>query len=294
MTTRRKITDPKENLRFQLLQQLKQSRSQRIDHFAKSGQVDYSPLIHHQGEASPNLPRSGPQRRENPVRKPWYDRLLVVIEVMAVILLFFLIINSVSALQNLNQEFASVLAQPTLTPTPLISAAVLPSGHTFSEDGSGIPMPNESEIPAHLRPIVQAMAAIPIPTQSPRNAVRIQIPAIKVDAPIVMGDGWEQLKKGVGQHVGSPNPGEGGNLIFSAHNDIYGELFRDLDRLQPGDVVKVFTNQVTYEFVVYQTQIVEPTFVEVLRQTNESIVTLISCYPYGVNNQRIVVTGQLK
>jgi len=290
----RKISDPKENLRFQLLQQLKQSRSQRIDHYVNSGQVDYSPVIYPQGEKSPPQPLSNSQRSEKPIRKPWYDRLLVVIEVMAVILLFFLIINSVSALQTLNQEFASALTQPTLTPTPLISAAVLPSGHTFSEDGSGIPMPNESEIPAHLRPIVQAMAAIPIPTQSPRNAVRIQIPAIKVDAPIVMGDGWEQLKKGVGQHIGSPNPGEGGNLILSAHNDIYGELFRDLDRLQPGDIVKVFTNQVTYEFLVYQTQIVEPTFVEVLRQTNESIVTLISCYPYGVNNQRIVVTGQLK
>jgi sortase A len=290
----RKKTDPKENLRLELLQQLKQSRSQRIDHFVDSGRLNYSPVIAPQGEGPLVQPGSNPQQIEKPIRKPWYDRLLVMIEVMAVILLFFLIINSVSALQNLNQEFASALAQPTITPTPLISAAVLPSGHTFSEDGSGIPMPNESEVPEHLRPIVQAMAAIPIPTQSPANAVRIQIPAIKVDAPIVMGDGWEQLKKGVGQHIGSPNPGDGGNLILSAHNDIYGELFRDLDRLQPGDIVKVFTNQLTYEFVVYQTQIVEPTFVEVLRQTNESIVTLISCYPYGVNNQRIVVTGQLK
>lgn len=290
----RKITDPKENLRFELLQQLKQSRSQRVDHFVNSGRMNHSPVLHPAGDDHWQQPVNNQPQKEKPIRKPWYDRLLVTIEVMAVVLLFFLIINSVSALQNLNQEFTSALTQPTLTPTPLISAAVLPSGHTFSEDGSGIPMPNESEIPAHLRPIVQAMAAVPIPTQSPANAVRIQIPAIKVDAPIVMGDGWEQLKKGVGQHIGSPNPGEGGNLILSAHNDIYGELFRDLDRLQPGDVVRVFTNHLTYEFEVYQSQIVEPTFVEVLRQTNESIVTLISCYPYGVNNQRIVVTGQLK
>ncbi len=40
--------------------------------------------------------------------------------------------------------------------------------------------------------------------------MRIEIPALKVDAPVVQGDGWEQLKKGVAQHIGSANPGEGG------------------------------------------------------------------------------------
>ena len=67
------------------------------------------------------------------------------------------------------------------------------------------------------------------------QAIRIQIPAIQVDAPVVQGDNWEQLKKGVGQQIGTPDPGSKGNIVLSGHNDVYGEVFRYLDRLTPGD-----------------------------------------------------------
>lgn len=283
-----------DHLRYLMLIRLKDRRNQRLESFIETGNLNTSPVDNFEFHLPDEKPLSQNEILEEKNPRTWYDRVLVGVEVLAVILLLVIVFNGISLVRNLNQEFQSALLQPTLTPTPLISAVVLPSGHTFSEDGSGIPLPNDSEVPAHLRPIVQAMAEIPIPTQSPQHAVRIQINAIDVDAPIVQGDGWEQLKKGVGQHIGSPNPGDGGNLILSAHNDIYGELFRDLDQLEPGDVIKVFTNQITYEYIVVQTQIVEPTFVEVLNQTSRPIVTLISCYPYGVDNQRIVITGERK
>ena len=284
-----------DQLRHQMLIRLRNKREQRLDHFIDTGNLDVN-VVDSITMAKPILENQEKANRAVQEKKPrtLFDRILVGVEVLAVVLLIVIVANGVNLVQNLNREFSSILAQSTLTPTPLISAVVLPSGHTFSEDGTGIPLPNDSEVPEHLRPIVQAMAEIPIPTQSPQHAVRIQIDTIDVDAPIVQGDSWEQLKKGVGQHIGSPNPGDGGNLILSAHNDIYGELFRDLDQLEPGDTIRVFTNQITYEYVVIQTQIVEPTFVEVLNQTSQPIVTLISCYPYGVDNQRIVITAERK
>jgi sortase A len=115
-----------------------------------------------------------------------------------------------------------------------------------------------------------------------------------VDAQVVQGDGWEQLKKGVGQHLGTADPGKQGNLVLSAHNDIFGELFRDLDRLEPGDPVVVFTNQRSYTYEVVDTRIVEPTEVSVMDDTAEPTVTLISCYPYLVDKQRIVVVARLQ
>jgi sortase A len=115
-----------------------------------------------------------------------------------------------------------------------------------------------------------------------------------VDAPVVQGDGWEQLKKGVAQHVGTPNPGENGNIVFSAHNDIFGEIFRELDKLQPGDVVILYTSQRQYTYVITGTQIVAPTAVEVMAPTPNATVTLISCYPYLIDNQRIVVSAVLQ
>jgi sortase A len=226
-------------------------------------------------------------------RKRWLDQALFLVEAAAVVGLIFVLFNGVSLLQNLNREVAAALVQPTLTPTPVISAVVLPAGHTPPDIGRDT-QPNEAEIPEHLRPLVQSLANVPLPTPGPQQAVRIQIPALGVDAPVVQGDGWEQLKKGVGQHAGTPDPGQDGNIVLSAHNDVYGELFRHLDELKEGDRVVLFTHQETHTYVVRQVQIVEPTRVEVMAPTGEPVVTLISCYPYLVDNQRIVVTAYLE
>ncbi|HSV86358.1 MAG TPA: sortase, partial [Levilinea sp.] len=211
----------------------------------------------------------------------------------AVLGLVFILLNGVNVLRDLNQEVASALAMPTLTPTPVIRAVVLPSGHTSPDSPGGV-RPNDAEIPEHLRPLVQSLANLPVPTAGPQQAVRIQIPAIGVDAPVVQGDGWEQLKKGVGQHIGTPNPGENGNIVLSAHNDVFGEIFRDLDQLSEGDKVILYSNQRSYTYIVHKSQIVEPTRVEVMAPTIEPVVTLISCYPYRVNTQRIVITAHLE
>ena len=221
------------------------------------------------------------------------DVFLLVVEIAAVLGLVFVLFNGLDVIRQLNQEMAQALEQPTLTPTPLIQAVVLPSGHT-PPIGDNIVRPNDAEIPEHLRPLVQSLADIPIPTPGPAQANRIQIPAIGIDAPVVQGDGWEQLKKGVGQRIGSANPGEKGNLVLSAHNDIFGEIFRFLDQLNPGDEIVVFTNQRVYVYLVTRTKVLEPTDISVLESTADPSITLISCYPYLVDDQRIVVQGSLK
>lgn len=236
-------------------------------------------------------PEIGTSRRS--LTRKILDGFLLVVEIAAIVGFLFILFNGVNLVRELNQEVAAVLEQPTLTPTPLIVAVVLPSGHT-PPNLTGGTRPNEAEIPEHLRPLVQSLAEIPVPTPGPEQATRIQIPEIGVDAPVVHGDGWEQLKKGVGQFVGSVNPGDNGNIVLSAHNDIFGEIFRDLDQLKPGDQITLFTNQRAYTYVIVDNKVVEPTAVEVMDQTEQPTVTLISCYPYLVDDQRIVVTGRLQ
>ena len=223
----------------------------------------------------------------------WTDKILLGVEIAAVLLLFGLVINGLSIIQTLNQEATAAIQLPTVLPTALINAVILPSGHTPPNSAQGA-QPNVAEIPEHLRALVPALENIPLPTSSPQQGIRIQIPALNIDAPIVQGDGWEQLKKGVAQHLGTPNPGEGGNLVFSAHNDIFGEIFRSLDQLKPGDTVIVYTNTRQYTYSVTGTQIVEPTRVDVMAPTPNSVVTLISCYPYMIDNKRIVVSAVLQ
>jgi sortase A len=226
-------------------------------------------------------------------RRRAMDRILLGVEVLAVVGLVGVLISGLGILRDLNEEVASALIQETFTPTPLVMAVVLPSGHT-PPDAQGNTRPNIDEIPTHLQPMVQSLANLPVPTAAPDQAIRLQIPAIDIDAPVVQGDGWEQLKKGVGQNIGSSNPGQNGNVILSAHNDVYGELFRYLDKLVPGDQVILYTQQRQYIYVVDRTAIVEPTAVEVMASTGSPTVTLISCYPYLVDKQRIAVFARLQ
>lgn len=243
------------------------------------------------GEAAPGAGAEvDPTRRR---RRGALNRVLLAVEVVALLGFAFVLISGFGVLRDLNQEVAEALAGSTPAPTPIITAVVLPSGHTPPTSPGGA-RPNEAEIPEHLRPLVQSVGEVAIPTPSPEQARSLWIPALwSQPAPVVQGDGWEQLKKGVGQHVGTANPGEAGNLVVSAHNDIFGELFRDLDRLQPGDELYVSTATREYLYRVTGLEIVEPTEVSVMGPTARPTITLISCYPYLVDNQRIVVFGEL-
>lgn len=222
-----------------------------------------------------------------------FNRGLLAIEVVAVVGLGFVFVSGFGALQELNQEVARAIGELTPTATPLITALVLPSGHTPPNSPGGA-QPNEAEIPPSLRPLVQSLPALAIPTPGPEQARSIHIPALwEYPAPVVQGDGWEQLKRGVGQHLGTANPGENGNMVLSAHNDIFGELFRDLSQLKPGDEILVLTATRELLYKVTGLRIVEPTDVGVMEPTVKPTITLISCYPYLVDNQRIVVFGEL-
>lgn len=288
-----------DELRQLLMEKRRSERQKRLDHYRRTGRVilvesvpaptALDSLKVEAVDSDPLLSEEGEPRRER--SRVWLDRLLFLVEFAAVVGLVYVLFNGVNILRDLNKEVSAALIVPTPSPTPLISAVVLPSGHTPPRDG--VSRFNEAEIPEHLRPLVQSLAEVPLPTPSPQHAVNIKIPGINVFAPVVQGDGWEQLKKGVGQHQGTPNPGDNGNIVLSAHNDVFGEIFRDLDKLNEGDEVILYTQQKAFTYVIRQTQIVEPTQVEVMAPTREPVVTLISCYPYLVDDKRIVVTAYL-
>jgi sortase A len=218
------------------------------------------------------------------------DKSLLVVELGVLVALSVVLISSLATLRQINKASSQVQVLPTSTPTPPIQV-VLPGGHTPLDSPGG---PAPAEIPPHLQNLVSAVTPLPVPTRGPEQAVRIQVPAIDVDAPIVEGDDWEALKRGGGHHIGSANPGERGNCVISAHNDIFGEIFRALPDLGLGDEIFVHTASRAYRYVVTQKRVIEPTEVSVMERTSSPVLTLISCYPYGVDTHRIVVIGELK
>ncbi|HEY89473.1 MAG TPA: class D sortase, partial [Thermoflexia bacterium] len=232
---------------------------------------------------------SAPPRRRIQWRWIW-DRLLLLVELLAVLGLVMVVAELFLTVHELNEESRVLQMAPPPLATPLIDVALLPGGHT-APDGVGDPQP--ASIPAHLQHLVAEITPLPAPTPGPEQAQRIVIASIGVDAPVVEGDTWEVLKKGVGHHIGSANPGERGNCVLSAHNDIYGEIFRRLPDLKVGDEILLHTQTRIYRYTVQQTRIIEPTEVEVMAPTSSPALTLISCYPYGVDTHRIVVIASL-
>lgn len=285
-----------EELEAVLARKKLEARDARLRRFRKSGRAlsvrrEVDPQVGIDNFRAKSETTAEVETEEGKPLREGASKLLLVVEVAAVAGLLFVLFSGVGAIQSLNQEVAEARLLP--SPTPLITSVVLPSGHTPPTSPGGA-RPNEAEIPAHLRPLVQSMPAPEIPKPSPGQAQRIQIPAILDSAaPVVLGDGWEQLKRGVGQHIGTANPGEVGNVVLSAHNDIFGELFRDLDQLKPGDEIILSSGVQDFVYKVTGFRIVEPTEVSVMEPTSRATVTLISCYPYLIDSERIVVFAEL-
>ncbi len=235
--------------------------------------------------------------------RDFVNKTLLLVEVLAVVGLVFLGYNMLTAIGRLEQETATAqqLAEeqrratiPTLAPTPQLrlDAFVLPGGHTPPVEGQQ-PQFNYAEIPDNLLPLVQSQILAPIisrPPSTAETALRLIVPEINVDHTIVQGIDWEALRLGIGQLPNGVTPADdAGNVVLSAHNDIYSEIFRDLDQLEPGDEFQIYTETQIYTYVITGWDVVEPDDVYVMDNRDGATVTLISCYPYQVDDKRIVV-----
>lgn len=137
---------------------------------------------------------------------------------------------------------------------------------------------------------------LPAPGSEP--AIRIVAPSIHLNAPVVetppVSGVWDVADWAVGHLTTSPNPGAVGNMALSAHDDIKGEVFKRLGDLKPGDTVELYTRHSLFTYVVVNRLVVDPSDVQVLNATRTPTVTLISCSPYWVDTQRLVVQAVLK
>jgi sortase A len=230
------------------------------------------------------------------------DRSLLLMEIGAVVglvVLGFALFNGVNILQEETAAAqAAAAAQlnasiPTLAPTPELTLAnvVLPTGHIFQNQR---PIFNFGEVPEAMLGVVanqiylpMNVARAPVTDDTP---LRLNVPRLNIDGPIVQGVDWNALQQGIGMLPNGSLPrNNGDNVVLAAHNDIYGEIFRDLDQLEAGDELQIQTRSGIYTYSVRETLLVEPDDVHVMESQGTAMLTLISCYPYQVNNQRIVV-----
>jgi sortase A len=123
----------------------------------------------------------------------------------------------------------------------------------------------------------------------------IQIPSINVKLPIFHTTNEDVLQTGVGHLEGSSLPigGPDTHSVLSAHRGLpSATLFTDLDKVEIGQNFFIIIMDEYYAYEVDNIEVVEPDDTSLLAvKPGEDLCTLITCTPYGVNTQRLMVTG---
>lgn len=124
----------------------------------------------------------------------------------------------------------------------------------------------------------------------------VEIPKISVKLAIYHGVGEKALEEGCGHIEGTSLPigGEDTHAVLAAHRGLpSAKLFTDLDQLKIGDVFYIHILDNTLAYKVNQVLVVNPDETEALAIENgKDYVTLLTCTPYGVNTQRLLVRGE--
>jgi LPXTG-site transpeptidase (sortase) family protein len=109
----------------------------------------------------------------------------------------------------------------------------------------------------------------------------------------IAGGQWQVPAYAAGYLSGGAWPGHAGNAVITGHDDRDGAVFRRLGDLRRGDVVRVYAGAHPYRYAVSALRIVPATRTDVVRPTHGAILTLITCTPYLIDTQRLVVRARL-
>ena len=116
---------------------------------------------------------------------------------------------------------------------------------------------------------------------------QIEIPAISLTANISEGTEKEVLNKYVGHFEETSL--EEGNVGLAAHNRGYNvNYFEDLKKLKESDLIIYRHNEFEMEYEVIKNKIITDTDWEVLENTEENTLTLITCVENEPNYRRCV------
>lgn len=104
----------------------------------------------------------------------------------------------------------------------------------------------------------------------------LEIPSLDLIAPVQEGTSEDILKVAIGHF--SESCFWNGNVAFASHNrSQYVQYFENIHKLQPGDKIIYKTKLGTRIYAVCESITIDDTDWSVIENTNENIVTLITC-----------------
>ncbi len=124
----------------------------------------------------------------------------------------------------------------------------------------------------------------------------IRIPCIDVKLPIAHGTDSDTLQKNVGHLSGTSLPvgGPSTHTVLTGHTGLSSaRLFSDLVQMKRGDLFFIDVLEETFVYRVTDIYVVEPTDLSKLAiEPGRDLATLVTCTPYGINTQRLLVRGE--
>ena len=121
----------------------------------------------------------------------------------------------------------------------------------------------------------------------------IRIPVIGINQVVVEGTNTPDLRKGPGHYIGTPLPGQVGNVAIAGHRTTYGHPFYNLDSVKVGDPIVLTTLQGIFVYDATKSFVVSPSDSQVVDNVIANQLTLTTCNPRFSASTRLVVQAML-
>jgi sortase A len=146
--------------------------------------------------------------------------------------------------------------------------------------------------------VTRASTTVDLPTGTSAIAW-ISIPAINIHDVPIFDRGLDSRRRmqiasgfAVTHYAQSARLGGASNAVLYGHDDIEGGVFGHLKQLSPGDSISVrLADGTVLNYLVRTQQLVLPSAISILAPTRTPTLTLFSCYPLWVDDQRVVITA---
>ena len=132
-----------------------------------------------------------------------------------------------------------------------------------------------------------------------QGLTRLRIPKLDVEVLVVEGTTPAALKAGAGHYVGTPLPGEAGNVAIAGHRTTFGRPFNRMDELSTGDKVYLDTPFASFEYSVvpafgghanpWPTNPQDFSVVGKPSDPSAKTLTLTTCHPKGSARERLIL-----
>ena len=191
---------------------------------------------------------------------------------------------------NTTPEPPQISVPPIPSATPEATAAPTPE-----QTADGNPVMDDNGLPKDQVYITPARKAYT------DGVLRLTIPKLGVDIPVLNGTDAQTLLRGVGLYEYAQLPSEGGaNVSIAGHrNGLRGGQITDnmpfyyINTLTEGDYLYLTDRDTIYQYQWECTQVIEPDDWSPIFNQGYGCVTLTTCTPIGVADHRLVVRGAL-